>query len=81
MADDAPALSDVAPAPAPAPSMSETKSEVDVSSVLVPAEVPTPDAGRERGVTFWMVFVSTLLVDMLSAIDLVSTFSPFDSKY
>ena len=34
------------------------------------ADVQPVPAGQ-RGLTFWMVFISTLLVDMLSAIDLV----------
>ena len=52
----------------------------DVNSTLVPT-LQSRDALHEsdiqpipssqRGLTFWMVFISTLLVDMLSAIDLV----------
>lgn len=52
----------------------------DVNSTLVPtlqsrdalheSEIE-PIPSSQRGLTFWMVFISTLLVDMLSAIDLV----------
>ena len=44
---------------------SPAKSFVDSQGVIK----PTPKG--ERGFTFWMVFASTLLVEMLSALDLV----------
>ena len=65
MGDDAPASS--------SPRADAYKSDPDESPSSAAERAPAMDPcpSGERGVAFWMVFVSTLLVDMLSAIDLV----------